>query len=464
MVANEESSASPGPPDDDGSPQVDLGNVALRLTPDGMAILLSCSDPGDHLTELLDRIEKEVEPHKLRAPLKRDEVERQVQDARSEEAADLVDVILAQGLSPRESEDGKVNWTEDFFATGFELDAETDKVDYWSKLENLNVTTNQLLATVAPPKPGTDGTNLLGASVPAREPEEARLNLGENVYEKKKADGSVSVHSGIDGRLRYVDGVVSVDDVYSISGSVSIATGNVDHVGTVFVGGDICAGAVVKATGHIVVQGVIEPSNITAGGNLTVRGGIVGDENSEISVSGELEAKYIHGATVTAGENVTVVNEILRSFIKTRGKLLIRKGRIVGGSVMAGQGIEVAKAGSDGAERAQLIVGVDFELEGSFQEIRKRISSLKEKLAKLSRDRHRAEYDSVEQSIASAEKELGGAKSVSKDLTGSEIVILKNVDPQTLLQVGTALKELTEQDKAPLRARYDDGTVAIIRS
>ena len=105
-----------------------------------------------------------------------------------------------------------------------------------------------------------------------------------------------------------------------------------------------------------------ETCDIRCGGSLTVAGGILGSPDHPIHVEGNIQAKYISEALILAQGDVTVLNEIAHSDIRTRGKVQVESGRIAGGTTIALQGIRIAEAGASGSTLTLLAAGVDFTL------------------------------------------------------------------------------------------------------
>ncbi len=220
------------------------------------------------------------------------------------------------GEHPRPPRDGELVWTRDFFATGWEVDEESGVMNFWEKLERRSVAQDEVVARIHPPVPGRPGLNVYGKAIGVAKPQQARLRAGKGVQEATE-DGLRVFRATVAGRVRLVSGVLSVDDVYTVKGDVSLETGNIHHTGCVTIGGDIKTGALVEADGDIVVKGMLEPCRIRCGGSLTVAGGIVGDEGYDIEVAGELHARYVSEATVRAGGDVHVVGEIAHSHVET---------------------------------------------------------------------------------------------------------------------------------------------------
>jgi uncharacterized protein (DUF342 family) len=318
----------------------------LRVTDDGMAVLLDCTIPDEGLDSLLTWIEAELTSLNVANPPTREQLEQGIRHA-AEKGSSLVNEVILEGERPIPPQDGAIEWTQDFFSSGFAVDEKTGAVDYRRRVEHLTVEAGQLLACVTPPKDGEDGCDVFGRPIPAGNPKPAQLYPGSNVRVDEKEDG-VYFYAVSNGRLRWVSNLLAVDEVFHIPESVGLATGDVAHPGSVLIGGDVLAGSRIEAGGDVEVNGTVESADIQAGGNLYVHGGITGLGNQSIKVKGNVNAKYILEASIDANENILVEREVVQSTLRTRGSLTMPRGRLVGGAVTALGGIVLREAGSDG--------------------------------------------------------------------------------------------------------------------
>ena len=275
------------------------------------------------------------------------------------------DVVLMMGEDPVPPRHGHLDWSRDYFADGWETEGEGDEVaiDYWAKLDNRAVTKGEVLVVAHPAVPGEPGLNVFGNKIPVPKADKVRVRCGKGVLETTDEAGVKTFTAEINGRVRFTDNTLAVDDVYIIKGNVSLETGNIKHTGTLQIEGDVETGASIQADGDILVKGMVEPAHVQAGGNLTVTGGIVGSEEHVIAVGGDLAAKYIKEAVIRAGGHVRVTNEITHCDIETRGKVDASRGRIAGGRTIARMGITVGEAGASGSSHTLLAAGIDPTLD-----------------------------------------------------------------------------------------------------
>lgn len=357
--------------------------VEYRLTvrEDKMAVLLDHPDPAADLHATVDRILNSLmELEIVDAPDGPALLE--LLETVCTEGEPLTGFTVMTGTPPQPPVDGALEWTRDFFTQGWAIDEDTGAINFWERLERCAVREGESLLKLVHPVEGEPGSNVFGAEIAPAKPAKVKVRCGKGV-EMSEAEGATLYSATLDGRVRWNDNTISVDDVYSIRGDVGLATGNIHHTGTLVIEGDVNAGATVEADGDIVVKGMIEAATILCGGSLTVAGGILGSKDTQIEVQGEVQAKYISEADVRAAGDVTVTNEIAHSRIRTRGRVDVTRGRICGGETYALRGIHLAEAGASGSTKTLLVSGVDYTLSGKLEQRHQDLERLDKTLEKI---------------------------------------------------------------------------------
>lgn len=397
--------------------------VKLRVTDDKMHILLTVIPPIPATPQLLDAVESALADLPFAQPIIRSAWASRVTQAVV--VQELNDVPIVEGTPPIPPTHGRVEWVADFFSTGFVIDETTGRADYRQRSAQQSVEAGQLLARIIPPEEGKDGSDVFGHKVAAEKARPAKVRAGQNVRYDEAAG---MVHSEATGRIRFKDGLVTVDEVFTIEGSVDLETGNIRHPGALVVHGDIEADTSVETTGHIEVTGIIEPSNVSTGGDLVVHGGITGGEGKRI-VAANIRAKFILDADIECSGNVIVDTEIVQSNITARGAVSCPRGRIVGGRIVAQGGIEAGQIGSELGVRTMLSAGDDLSIAAKLAEcdaslsewkqqrdqIATKIAPLKARIERL--DEHiRAAVEQLEAQIGQIDTEMSALQAQKRQL------------------------------------------------
>ncbi len=432
----------------DGPPE-----YCLTISKDRVSILLDCPDPHFETNNLIHQILTDFK--KMEIPEYPDsEILTSILKSSCQPGEYLFEYTIMMGQAVSASINGRLEWARDFFAGGWEIDEKTGAIDFWAKCESRSVIAGELLVTLHHSVDGVPGLNVFGSEIPVTKPTKVKLRCGKNVSMVEE-DGFISYKATCAGRVRYADGVVAVDDVYTINGNVSLETGNIVHTGAVMIQGDVGAGATLDVEGDIIVKGMLEPCNIKCGGSLTVAGGIVGEEGHSIILNGDLLARYISEATIEVNGDVLVGNEIAHSEILCLGKVKVPKGRIAGGKTIAHQGIQVSEAGASGSSVTYLVAGIDHTLSSKVHWHNDKIIKLEEAQEKIEgalslgrrkrnpTDQERKSFEffkkkinSIAQAIADEHQIIQKLKVEAVNTAVEEILITKELWSGTTIQLG----------------------------
>lgn len=192
----------------------------LRVSKDGMAVLLDCDISAVELDMLVDKLGKELEELSIKDPPDQKQLKNQLQQI-PHVICRLVNFVLIKGESPSATTHGRVKWDGDFFNTVFVADKETGKVDYREKASHESVEKDVLLGHQIPVKVGKDGLNVFGKVIHAEKPIQYYPKIGENIRFDINKNAYYSEKSG---RVRLVNDTLYVDEVYTIDEDVDITT------------------------------------------------------------------------------------------------------------------------------------------------------------------------------------------------------------------------------------------------
>lgn len=291
----------------------------------------------------------------------------------------LPNQILVAGNHPVPGRDGYfeylVSARED---TGTE--DESGRLDFKNRGTYPVVNVGQLVGRLHHPTQGEGGIDVYGKTIPAHAGKGMRLRLGKNVMVH---DDQVTFESKAQGIVVMEKGVIDVQDCLIIPGNVDLETGNikVEH-GSVKIQGSIQAGFEVSSPKNVIVGGSIESAKVYAGANIEVSGGILMPEGGHAKADGDVVCNYATNATIEAGGNVDIANDITNCDIKADGYLsAIRgKGHIQGGDIITGKGMEANEVGSElGVETN---VGVRIE-DAQDEELRQQRLKVKKAIQKI---------------------------------------------------------------------------------
>ncbi|MCH5267963.1 MAG: DUF342 domain-containing protein [Lachnospiraceae bacterium] len=292
----------------------------------------------------------------------------------------LHDAVVANGTAPQTGEDG---WYEYFFRTNLNRAPrvmEDGSVDFqhidWYEL----VEEGQKLAVYHNAKAGIDGRAVTGHTVTANRGREMPLLTGSGF--RKEPDGKtyIALKSGkiaLSGNKMEISQVLVVPEV-------TLATGNINFDGSVYVKGNIGSGGSVKATEDIVVDGFVESAYIEAGANVLLRQGVNASGNGYIKAGGTVTGKFFEALKMRTVGDIQA-NHCLNCDVNTQGKLIIAKhsGTLAGGKIIAEKGIRVHHIGNQAGIGTFVKIGIDRkvlkqreEAEAKIKEITKEMQIL----------------------------------------------------------------------------------------
>jgi len=289
---------------------------------------------------------------------------------------------VAVGTPPENGLDAKIIRKFDLGIKGRPVIDEHDRVHY----KDLNIfclaKKGQLLAERIPHTTGTPGTNLHGAPVRQKPGKPKPVPAGKNTSIK---DENLIV-SDIDGQIVDTGSKISVDPHLDIQGDVGMATGNIDFVGSVTVGGSVQQGFVLKATGDIEINGMISGADVS-GRNIYVKGGVQGMNRGAIRAEDDFQATFAENADIEAGGNVIITDVAMHSTIRAGHTLAVegRRGLINGGFLAAGEEIRANTIGNSMNVATRLTVGVNPMIQKRYQQVLKEYNDAKKRLEQVTK-------------------------------------------------------------------------------
>jgi uncharacterized protein len=290
---------------------------------------------------------------------------------------------VARGELPTEPEDATPEISFSYISQSG-LVKEDGSIDLRERNSFPGVAEGESLAQGKAGVAGKEGHTVKGEAIEVRSPVEAELVAGENVKLEGTApnqklvsemDGGASCSTSeitADG-VQKVQYTVAVRPVAQVSGNVDYDTGNLDFKGNVEIKGSVLSPFVVKATGDIRIGETVESgAQVYGEANLVVNLGIVG-ESTVVKTEGNITAKFIQDATVSAGGDIAVGSYIRSANVSSQGSITVEGsggsvGGILGGEVWASDSITSKNVGSEHTSTTAISLGFDRESFEAFKE------------------------------------------------------------------------------------------------
>lgn len=288
-------------------------------------------------------------------------------------------VLIARGEIPRVGANG---YYEFFFRTNIEKKPrilEDGTADYRSIQWFEMVKAGQVLARYHEAEEGIDGYNVTGGIIKSRKGIEQRILTGQGftLSEDKK-----TYTAAIDGMIRLEGNEMKITN-HLLLDEVNLVTGTVQFDGSLHVLGDVGYGAVIKATGDVVIDGTVESATIETSGSVVLKKGMNSAGHGKIDAGGDVVSRFFESVKVVAKGNIDV-GKCLNSQLYAEG-LITSSGIIAGGVARAGAGFRIKHSGNQIGLHTALQLKVDDKLREENRVIKNAIRDVSAELEMLNK-------------------------------------------------------------------------------
>ncbi len=233
---------------------------------------------------------------------------------------------------------------------------ERGEVDYRAQSYVRHVQKGDVICDIVQPEPGTDGMRVDGTPIHAKAVQPAKVPDGSNTTLSE--DGTQLVAT-MDGYLEFKGSVFEIKSFLDIPGDVDYSTGNVDFRGDVHIAGDVREGFIVRATGKVTIDGLVEAATVEASGDVIITKGVLGDNRALIKSRGTIRAKYLENCVAYAGDCI-YADCIVSSQVYSDAKIQVVSGRgtVIGGTLIAAERIDAGIIGSQAGRKTEITLGI----------------------------------------------------------------------------------------------------------
>jgi uncharacterized protein len=293
-------------------------------------------------------------------------------------------LVVAAGLAPSPGEDSQfISLIPEMTSQAPQL-SENDTADYRNLGDIVSVSLGDPLMRRTPPSAGIAGCNLLGVELPTSDG--CELPFAENLLgvacDLHDCDLLIAAISGLPVAM---PNGVTVEPVLKLK-RVDLSTGNLRFKGSLEITGDVCEGMEVSATEQITVGGIVEAAKLRAGGDIEVKGGVIGHGNltpnkgegprvmAQVEAGGTITAQFAENAILTAGFEINVKELAMQSELTSGTSIRVgepgaRKGHIIGGRCRAVSLVHAVVIGSLAGVPTIIEVGVDPSLNRKLEQV-----------------------------------------------------------------------------------------------
>ncbi len=346
-------------------------------------------------------------------------------------------ILVARGIPPVDGKDAFIEYK----LTGEVKEKrpvmmKDGSVNY-KEIKSYNVVkAGEVLAVKHPSTRGKSGTDVFGKEIIAKDGKDVRFSVGKNT--ELSPDGTRLIASK-NGVPKMGDNVIEVSEVLEINGDVDYSTGNIDFPGDVHVKGGVKPTFVVKASGDVKIDGIVEAATVQSEMSVECHG-VKGRNKGIISAKKDVKVMFLENATVECKGSLYVRDSIVNSVVRAGNlvEVIEGKGEIVNSNIIAKTMIVAKQIGSWMSSATHLEVGLNPELQDKMSELSAKIYIDRENLEKVMK---------LVKALEDLKKKMGGSLPPDKEETYTKLKKTQYVLYQGLSKMMAQMKEYQKESE-----------------
>ncbi len=292
--------------------------------------------------------------------------------------------VVARGIDKVDGKDGEVI---EHYPRKIKIVLKEDEfgnTDFKNLGNVKNITKGSIICDIVLPTLGKTGYNVYGEEISCKDGEMPIIPMGENT---NLTDDELHLVASCDGCVNYHDGMFYVRQLLYIKGNVDPHTGNIEFKGDIIIEGDILEGYSVKADGNLRVQGTVENSSLTAGGGISITGGVKGNEKAVLTSGSEIKSLFLESCTVKA-KNGIYSESIINSSIHTDDCVSVDRGKgiILGSTLIARNYVQAKVIGNQSGRTCTIKLGTNYNIAEEKANLSKELDDLEKELKNVKKD------------------------------------------------------------------------------
>ncbi len=349
--------------------------------------------------------------------------------------------LAAQGKPAQDGKDGEFELLFRTELPSTPKENQDGSVDYLNVDLFKQVQKGQKIAIYHKATGGAAGFTLTGQILLPKKGKEVPALRGKNFH---ISDDGLEYFSDMDGKVEFKNGRIEVSNFFEIRDDVDSTYGNVTFKGDVVINGAVRTGMRVVAGGSVTITGVVEGAEITAGGDVLLRSGVLGNGKCYISAEGNVIGKFIENANVMCKGKINC-NYLMNSTVTAwQGvELEGRRSSIIGGRTSSLNYIKVNNLGNDVELPTHVQVGIDTAFYGRVTGLQKKVDMVSNEIATLEKALHSGVED-TEKIVAVVCQKVNEKMDLDKQLDAMK-VLMANARGACISVYGTAYPRVTVQ-------------------
>lgn len=230
------------------------------------------------------------------------------------------------------------------------------EIDFRERNMFIAVNQGQLIAVKIAPTAGTPGRDIFGATVVAEAGNDITIKVADEAAFDAATGEIRATRAGVLSKVS--EGSVKVCSRQVIAGNVDFETGNINSNAALDIKGSIMPKFKVTALGDILVGGTIEKAQVKSGGNVVVKGGLIG-ASADIRAKGDVDITIVEHGEISAGGSIILRKSAFSSRLLADGDIHgDASSRVIHSQLIAAGSISLGRVGSNNAEASLLAAAV----------------------------------------------------------------------------------------------------------
>lgn len=284
---------------------------------------------------------------------------------------------ISKGVEPEPGTDGKLLFLVKRFTGEREVSLDQRGFANFRELHLFdNIQKGQIVGRLYLPKPGKNGRDVTGRSIPFAPGKALKLNLDPSLSLEASESSFENIRANADGYLAEDGDRLKINAELVIRGDLDFHYGNIDFIGAVKVQGDVMSGLSIRARTGIEISGAVHGGSLTSSdGDIVIKGMITGSPESMVLCGKNFRARVARTLRAEVQGDISIEKEALECSFRTEGILRMEKGSFLGGELLTAGGAEMAQLGNASGQSTRVVLCSDVETRGEFGELMMKIES-----------------------------------------------------------------------------------------
>ncbi len=361
------------------------GVCTLKIDDDKMAARLTLIPPFGGAPVTLFQIQLALQEKGVVSGIMKNEIEAAIKEGYAAER------VIAKGLQPVRGTDARF---QSLIPQIRERKPQVDEhgiANYRDLGQLIVVRPGDPLMCRTPPTEGKKGCDITGQILMPQPGQDIPFASGLQGVEfdldaELDPDHNSLLLAAIAGQPKLVPNGVMVEPTIDLP-RVDISTGNMNFDGTINIKGDVKDGMKIHASGDVFVGGTVEAAEIEAGGNIVIKGGVIGhsehsgDPNdapifsARIISKGSISAHFAENVLMEADIDIIIEEFSMHNHLTALNRILVgksggKKGRIIGGITSASVLVKAASIGSNAGFITKVRAGFNPYLQAQLDKLK----------------------------------------------------------------------------------------------